>query len=107
MGCPLCLGDILPPDTNRVEKNGKRVLVQGKVYAIIPANYTYSPYANYATVSLYPRKGPVKYLKFKTNGELERWHFERDKSYVVDGCFHIVNGKELIFDISSVRLIIN
>lgn len=103
MGCPICDGEQIPSDASLVEKQGKRVAVQGKVYAIIPPDYTYSPFRNYATVSLYPRKGKVKYLKFKTRQELERWPFERDISFIVHGCLHVADGKELVFDITQVE----
>lgn len=73
MGCPIYDGEQIPSDALVVEKQGKRVAVQGKVYAIIPRDYTYSPFGNYATVSLYPRKGKVKYIKFKTQRELDHW----------------------------------
>ena len=63
----------------------------------------YSPFKNYTTVSLYPRKGKVKYLKFKTQQELERWPLEEKRSFIVRGCLHIVDGKELVFDITEVE----
>jgi len=103
MGCPICCGDLVPSDASIVEEKGKRVAVQGKVYAIIPLNHTYSPFKNYGTVSLYPRKGKVRYLKFKTQQELERWPLEEKRSFIVYGCLHIVDGKELVFDITKVE----
>ena len=68
---------------------------------MIPAGYTYSPYKDFATVSLYPLKGKVKYLKFRTDEELKKWAFEKDVTFVVKGCLHIVDGKELVFNITS------
>lgn len=103
MGCPICDGEQIPGDASVVEKQGKRVAVQGKVYAIIPPDYTYSPFRNYATVSLYPRKGKVKYIKFKTQQELDRWPFEEGRTFVVHGCLHVVDRKELVFNITRVE----
>jgi len=103
MGCPICDGEHIPSDASIVEKQGKRVAIQGKVYAIIPPDYTYSPFRNYATVSLYPRKGKVKYLKFKTQQELDRWLFKKNRTFVVHGCLHFVDGKELVFNITQVE----
>ena len=103
MGCPICDGKKIPDDASLIEKHGKRVAVQGRVYAIILPGYTYSPFRNYATVSLYPRKGKVKYLKFETQQELDRWRFEENKTFIVHGCLHIVNGKELVFNITQVE----
>jgi hypothetical protein len=103
MGCPICDGEQIPSDASSVEKQGKQVIVQGKVYAIIPPDYTYSPFRNYATVSLYPRKGKVKYIKFKTQQELDKWPFEVGRTLVVHGCLHVVDGKELVFNITQVE----
>jgi hypothetical protein len=101
MSCPICCGDQIPDDASEIEMPGKRVILQGRVYAIIPAGYTYSPYKDYATVSLYPQKGKVKYLKFRTDDELKKWAFEKDVKFIVRGCMHIIDGKELVFDITS------
>ena len=103
MGCPICCGEQIPSDASVVEKQGKRVAVQGKVYAIISPDYTYSPFSKYATVSLYPRKGKVKYIKFKTQQQLDHWPFEREKTFVVHGCLHVVDGKELVFNVTWVE----
>ncbi len=107
MTCPICSGERLPKDCSIAEERAKRVMVQGEVYAIIPTNYTYSPFASYLTISLYPRpwrKGDkVKYLKFKTQQELDRWPFEEKRSFIVHGCLHIADGKHLIFDVTQVE----
>ena len=107
MACPVCSGERIPQDCSVVEKQGKRVIIQGRVYAIIPANYTYSPFRNYLTVVLYPRPwrsgDKVKYLKFKTQLELDHWPFEQDASFIIHGCLHIADGKELVFDVTQVE----
>jgi hypothetical protein len=103
MGCPICNDEHIPRDVSVIERRGKRVAVQGKVYAIIPRNNTYSPFRNFFTVSLYPRRGRVKYIKFKTQRELVRWPFKVKNNFVVNGCLHIVDGKELIFNITQVE----
>jgi len=107
MECPICAGEALPYDCSVVDKAGKKVAVQGRVYAIIDAegikHANYSPYSEYLTVSLYPRKGKVKYLKFETQEELEKWGFGHNVRYVVHGCMHIVDGKELVFGITKVQ----
>ncbi len=105
MACPVCSGERIPSDASVVEKCGRRVSLQGKVYAIIPAGYTYSPYEDHATVSLCPLKGKVKvkYLKFRTQQELEQWPFEKDGNFVIHGCLHIADNKELVFDITWVE----
>ncbi|HEX74547.1 MAG TPA: ricin-type beta-trefoil lectin domain protein [Dehalococcoidia bacterium] len=107
MACPVCSGERIPQDCSVIEKRGKRVIVQGRVYAIIDTEgltkANYSPFAKYLTVSLYPRKGRVKYLKFKTQQELDRWSFEKDNSFIVHGCLHVADGKELVFDVTQVE----
>lgn len=105
MTCPVCKGEHIPADASVVEKQGKRVILRGRVNAIIPSDYTYSPYREFATVSLYPRKGRVKYLKFRTEQEQQRWPFEKDGVFIVDGCMHVADQKELIFDITSVEAV--
>ena len=105
MACPICKGERIPQDCSVIDERGKREIVQGRVYAIISedtlAIANYSPFATYLTVSLYPRKGRVKYLKFKTQAELNHWPFEEGKSFIVHGCLHIADGKELVFDITQ------
>ena len=103
MTCPICSGEQIPQDCSVIEERGKRVIVRGRVNAIIPANYTYSPFRNYLTVSLYPRKGRVKYLKFRTQQELDRWAFKQDASFIILGCMHIADGKEVVFDVTQVE----
>ena len=44
-----------------------------------------------------------KYLKFKTQQEMDQWSFEKDRTFVVHGCLHFVDGKELVFNITQVE----
>ena len=124
MTCPVCNGNPIPDDCSVIDEKGRRVVIQGEVYAIIDdcklAEFnkevqsgafevgerfksTYKPFAEYRTVTLKPRKGKVKYLKFKTQEELDQWLFEEKKSYIVHGCLHIADGKELFFDVTQVE----
>ncbi len=103
MGCPICTGSYLPDDVSVAEKEGKRVTLQGVIYAVVsPGEAHYPPFSDYFTVSLYPRKGNVKYLKFQTQGELKKWGFIREKRIRCEGCLHKVDGKEIVFDITKV-----
>ncbi len=63
----------------------------------------YSPFRNWYTVSLYPRKGTAKYLKFKTEEEQQAWQFIPGKSYRCAGCLHVVDGNDVVFDITMVE----
>jgi len=55
MSCPICSGSRLSDDVSVVEKRGKRVILQGKIYAVVgPDEAYYTPFADYFTVSLYP-----------------------------------------------------
>lgn len=105
MSCPICSGKPLPEDVSIVEKEGKRVILQGVVRAIIsPDKAHYPPFSTYFTIPLYPRKGSVKYLKFGTKEELIKWGFVRGKPIQCEGCLHIIDGKEVIFDITNVEI---
>ena len=101
--CPICGKDRLPEDASVATTQGTRVVVQGRIYAVIrPEEAVYSPYKHYCTVSLRPRRGSLKYLKFRSPQEMDRWDFNRDDKVEVKGCFHVVDGKELVFDINNV-----
>ncbi len=106
MVCPVG-NEPIPEDCDVIEKEHTAVIIQGKVYAIIaPGEADYSPYDKYFTVSIYPRKGRVKYLKFKTKEERDKWSFERGANYVIEGCLHLAGGRidsELIFDVTKVE----
>ncbi|MBI2303926.1 MAG: hypothetical protein HYU86_04160 [Chloroflexi bacterium] len=89
-----------------VEKRGRRVILQGAIYAIVgPDDANYTPFSDYFTVSLYPRKGRVKYLKFKTQSELNKWGFIRETRIRCEGCLHETDGKEIVFDVTKVEFL--
>jgi len=107
MVCPVG-NEPIPKDCDIIEKNHNVVILQGYVYEVIdPKDAYYPPYSDYLTVSLYPRKGRVKYLKFKTRKELDKWSFEMEEDYTVEGCLHLAGGKfltkELVFDVIRVE----
>ena len=104
MSCPVCTGSYLPDDVSVVEKHGRRVILQGVIYAIVsPDEAHYSPFSDYFTVSLYPRKGRVKYLKFRAKNELSKWGFFREARIRCEGCMHEADGKGLVFDVTNVE----
>jgi len=106
MSCPVCTGSYLPDDVSVVEKRGKRVILQGVIYAVVsPDEAHYSPFSDCFTVSLYPRKGRVKYLKFRTQGELKKWSLTTEKRIRCEGCLHEADGKEIVFDITKVEFL--
>lgn len=107
MACPICADQRLPEDASMAERQGTRVTCRGRINAIISLDEkgysTYSLFSRWFTVTLYPRKGHVKYLKFKDREELERWPFKRDAWFTVHGCLHVVDGRELLFDVTQVE----
>ena len=106
MSCPICTGHYLPDDVSVVERRGKRVILQGVIYAIVsPGEAHYSPFSDYFTVSLYPRKGRVKCLKFRTQDELKRWGLIREKRIRCEACLHEADAKEIAFDITKVEFL--
>jgi len=106
MACPICKGFPLSEDVSVAEKEGRRVILQGVIYAIIsPDEAHYPPFSNYFTVSLYPRRGKVKYLKFQTQEELKKWNFTGGSKIKCEGCLHEVDGKDVVFDITGVEFL--
>jgi len=106
MSCPICTGSCLPDDVSVVEKQGKRAILQGVIYAIVsPDEAHYPPFSDYFTVSLYPRKGRVKYLKFRTQDELKKWGLIGEKRIRCEGCLHEADGKQIVFDITKVEFL--
>ena len=100
--CPICTGERLPRDAS-LAKQGTFTVLRGRVNAVVhPEEASYTPFGNYCTVPLYPRKGRVKYLKFRTSHELDRWGMKRDDRIEAKGCLHDVDGKELIFDVRDI-----
>lgn len=79
----------------------RKVKVKGRIDTIFDdltvANCT--PLSNYYTVTLYPRKGKVFYLKFKTKEELERQTFTVDETVVVEGILRCVDGKQIVTNV--------
>jgi len=104
MTCPICTRRHISDDVCVVDSKGTRVILQGRINAIIaPNEANYSPFADYYTVSLYPRKGRVKYLKFETKEELDRWGLSREDHIRCQGCLHNADGREIVFDVSVMR----
>jgi len=109
MGCPICSGSLLSDDFSVIEKQGRRVIIQGNVYAIMnPDEKTrVPPFSDFFTVSIYPRKkgSGVKYLKFRTQDELEEWGFIPNRKIRCEGCLHKVDEKEIVFDVTKVEFL--
>ena len=109
MGCPICSGSLLSNDFSVIEKQGRRVIIQGNVYAIYMNHdkFDVSPFKNFFTVSISPLKGNkgVKHLKFRTRDEIERWGFIPNRHIRCEGCLHKVDEKELVFDVTKVEFL--
>jgi hypothetical protein len=98
----------MPHDVHMVNRDFKEVTIRGWVYSITDTEKGKNvwPWSSYYTVDFYLRKGPTKYLKFKTLEELQKWGFEKGQWYVVDGHMHqVLSGsyyKDVVFDIKNV-----
>ncbi len=102
----------MPYNVKTVNRDFENVTIRGKVHAVIETddeNSTF-PWSSYYTVSFYPRQAPVKYLKFKTLEELQKWGFEKGEWYIVDGHIHqVLSGsyyKDVVFDIKNVSSVV-
>ena len=109
MSCPVCTSASLPDDVSMVERPGRRVVLQGRINAVVsPDEAHFPPFGDHFTVTLYPRRGRVKYLKFGTRHEQERWGLARDMRIRCSGCLHKTsNGieKEVVFDVADVEML--
>ena len=104
MGCPICTDSSFSDDFSMIKRHGTRVIVQGGIRAI-DEDHQYPPFSDHFTVTLYPRKGRVKYLKFRTQDELKKWGFIEGKRIRCEGCLHEVDGKEIVFDVTKVEFL--
>ena len=96
MSCPVCSGPHVSDHVSLIDKRGRRVVVQGEVHAIVgPDGAHYPPFSDYYTVSVYPRKGRVKYLEFSTQQHRDRWGFVPEQRIRCEGCMHETDGKEM------------
>ncbi len=109
MSCPVCTGANLPDDVSVVDRPGRRVMLQGRINAVVsPDEASFSPFGDHFTVTLYPRRGRVKYLKFGTRHAQERWRLARGMSIRCSGRLHrAANGieKEVVFDVADVEIL--
>ena len=106
MGCPICSGSLLSDNFSVIERQGRRVIIQGEIHAIMsPDEAHVPPFSDFFTVSLYPSKGKVKYLKFRTRDEIERWGFIPNRHIRCEGCLHKVDEKEIVFDVTKVEFL--
>lgn len=74
MECPICTGSSFSDDFSVIKMPGTKVIIQGVIRAI-DGDHQYSPFSDCFTVSIYSRKGRVKYLKFRTQDELNECDF--------------------------------
>jgi hypothetical protein len=105
MACPIgSSGCQLPHDVSVIEERHRRVLLQGRIYAVVaPDEADYSPFGDWFAASLCPRKGRVKYLKFAAKEELDRWELAPGDHIECRGCLHCADGREVVFDVTVIR----
>ena len=108
MTCPVCSGSFLPEDVSIIEKQGKRVILQGKINSIVGPQEAHSPpFARYFMACLYPlkwRKGDkVNYMKFKNQKELSICGFKAGDRIRCEGCIHVGDGRRVVFDVTEVE----
>ncbi len=104
MECPICTDSSFSDDFSMIKRHGTRVILQGEIRAI-DEDHQYPPFSDYFTVTLYPRKGRVKYLKFRTRDELNKWDFSEGRRIRCEGCLHEVDRKEIVFAVTNVEFL--
>ena len=102
--CPVCTNQSMPDEASTIQKQGTAVILRGEVNVIVhPGEAHYPPFQSYCTVPLKPKpNGRVKYLKFLTNREVDRWGLSLGSRIRAEGCLHKVDDKELVFDVHDV-----
>lgn len=90
-------------DWSIIEGEPKKVIVKGRINAIFPLGWEVRPLSNYLTVTLYPSKGKVFYLKFSTEEELKRQSFTVNEIVVVEGILRIIDGKQIIANVKRIK----
>ena len=104
MECPICTDSSFSDDFSVIKMPGTKVIIQGVIRAI-DGDHQYPPFSDYFTVSIYPRKGRVKYLKFRTLYELNKWDFSEGRRIRCEGCLHEVDRKEIVFGVTKVEFL--
>jgi hypothetical protein len=86
------------PKWSVIEGEPRKIKIKGKIHAIFDDLdvATVPPLPNYYTVTLYPRRGRVYYLKFKTKEELERQGFTADETIIIEGTLRCMDGKQIV-----------
>ena len=100
MPCPI--DSDIPNDASVIGKQHKEVILIGVIRAV---GLKTRPYKNYHTVTLYPDRGTVKYLKFRSEDELKKWDFTSGKRMKCEGCLHEIDNKDVVFDITNVEFL--
>jgi len=101
MTCPICSRTEIPKDVGRIDTQGTRVYLNGKINDI---GFSKRPFRNYFTVTLQTDDG-AKYLKFKTQEEMDKWNFKEGMEVQCEGCLHKSSEKDVVLDITSVKLL--
>jgi hypothetical protein len=81
-----------------IQGDPRKIKIKGKIHAIFDDLDVahVPPLPNCYTVTLYPRRGRVYYLKFGTKEELERQRFSADETVIVEGILRCVDGKQIV-----------
>ena len=103
MACIICHENYTCRDATEISQ-GSRGEFRGKVVSVNQPDTVDSPCKDLATVILQTDEGTVIHLKFKTQEEMDHWRFEPQKNYVTEGCLHIIDEKQLVFDVSKAVL---
>ena len=90
-------------DWSVMDSKARKVQVKGrinKIYDPKPAHVP--PLSNYYTATLYPAKGRVFYLKFKTESELKKQAITENELVIVEADLRLIDGKQILTNVRRV-----
>jgi hypothetical protein len=90
-------------DWSLADARSRRVGVRGRIKRIYdPSNSRVSPFPQYYTVTLYPSKGRVFYLKFQTEEELKRQSFTANEVVEIEADLKLVDQKQILTNVRRI-----
>lgn len=90
-------------DWSVMDSKARKVQVKGRINKIYDSmHYHVPPLSNYYTATLYPAKGRVFYLKFKTESEMKKQAITENELVIVEADLRLIDGKQILTNVRRV-----